>query len=59
MEQEFLQLLNLIVGIRERTKKVYEMYSRDTAADYHKTLVDLKVHYLVAAKMWCFQQSRG
>ena len=48
-----------ILGLRERTKRVYEMYSRHTAAEYHKTLVDLKVHYLVAAKMWCFQQSRG
>jgi len=46
-------------GLRERTKRVYEMYSRHTTADYHKTLVDLKVHYLVAAKMWCFQQPRG
>jgi len=51
--------LILILGLRERTKRVYEMYSRHTAAEYHKTLVDLKVHYLVAAKMWCFQQSRG
>ena len=35
------------------------MYSRHTADDYHKTLVNLKAKYLVAARMWCFQQSRG
>ena len=48
-----------ITGLRERTKHVYEMYSRHTAADYHNTLVNLKVQYVVAARMWCFEQSRG
>ena len=52
-------VLPKLIGLRERTKRVYEMYARHTAADYHNTLVDLKAQYLVAARTWCFQQSRG
>ena len=46
-------------GMRDRTKRVYEMYARHPATHYHNTLIKMKVHYLVIAKMWCHQASRG
>jgi len=44
-------------GLRERTKKVYSVFSRRNPAEVHKTLVDLKVEYLVLTKPWCLTTS--
>jgi len=44
-------------GLRERTKNVYSVFSRRTAAEVHKTLLDLKVDYLVLTSQWCLTTS--
>lgn len=43
---------------RERTKKVYTMYSRKPVMEAVKSLVDLKVDYFVLENTWCFPRSR-
>jgi hypothetical protein len=30
------------------------MYSRRTPEEYHQTLVQMKAHFLVISKGWCF-----
>lgn len=47
------------VGLRERTKQVYRINSRTTAEAYHRVVADLKVKYLLLAKVWCFRAVRG
>lgn len=41
-------------GIRARTKKIYQMYSRRTPEEYYRTLQKLKANYLVISKGWCY-----
>ena len=40
-------------GIRDRTKKVYTVFSRKSKEEVHKTLVSLKVEYLILHSSWC------
>ena len=40
-------------GIRDRTKKVYTVFSRRSKEDVHKALVSLKVEYLILNSGWC------
>ena len=40
-------------GIRERTKKVYTVFSRRSKEEVHKALVGLKVEYLILNSGWC------
>ena len=40
-------------GIRDRTKKVYTMFSRKSKEEVHKILVSLKVEYLILHSSWC------
>lgn len=47
------------VGLRERTKKVYTVFSRRTPSEVHKNLVDLKVDYLILSSQWCLTTSRN
>jgi hypothetical protein len=47
------------VGLRERTKKVYSVFSRKLPAEVYKNLVDLKVEYLVLSGQWCLTTTRG
>ena len=43
------------VGIRERTRKVYEMYSRKTIPEVHEVFKELRADYLVIANHWCMR----
>jgi len=47
------------VGSRERTKKVYTVYSRRSPKEVHNILTDMKVDYLVLSRPWCLSVSRG
>lgn len=47
------------VGIRERTKKVYTVFSRKSKDEVHRSLVGLKVQYLVLHAGWCLTTERG
>ena len=51
-------ILNGFVWCRERTKKVYRAFGRGTVAELYRTLVDLKVSYLVLGDQWCYGESR-
>ena len=49
-------------GIRDRTRKVYQIFSRKSKEEVHKTLVNLKVEYLVLHSSWCLsigKEGRG
>lgn len=41
------------VGLRERTKRVYEMYSRKPVEQVHHTMMELKANYLLLSKSYC------
>ncbi|KAL8620644.1 hypothetical protein ACOMHN_029534 [Nucella lapillus] len=45
-------------GLRERTKKVYTMYSRKPAEEVKQNLLDLKVQYAILEMSWCVRESR-
>lgn len=47
------------VGSRERTKKVYSVYSRREAQDVFDILKDMKVDYLVLSRPWCLTVERA
>ncbi|GAB1605606.1 probable C-mannosyltransferase DPY19L1 [Argonauta hians] len=46
------------VGLRERTMKVYSMYSRKPVKDVKKNLMDLQVDYAILEKSWCLKRPR-
>ena len=46
-------------GIRDRTKKVYTIFSRKSKEEVHKTLVSLKVEYLILHSSWCLSIGKG
>ena len=41
------------VGMRDRTREVYKMYSRRSAAEVHLAVAALQAKYLVLAGDWC------
>ncbi|KAL4222659.1 hypothetical protein ACF0H5_018701 [Mactra antiquata] len=45
-------------GLRERTKKVYTMYSRKPLSEVKKNLQDLGVDYAILEDSWCVRRSR-
>lgn len=45
-------------GLRERTKKVYSMYSRKPLAGVHKTIRDMGVTHYVLENSWCVRKTR-
>ena len=45
-------------GVRERTKKVYTVFSRKTPSEVHKHLTDLRVDYMVLSNAWCLTTER-
>jgi len=47
------------VGVRDRTKKVYTVFSRKIPSEVYKNLVSLKVEYLILAAPWCLTTSRN
>ena len=46
-------------GLRERTKKVYTVFSRKIPYEVYKNLVSLKVEYLILSAPWCLTTTRG
>lgn len=46
-------------GIRERTRKVYTVFSRKSKEEVHRALVSLKVEYLILNSGWCLTTERG
>nr|XP_047136103.1 probable C-mannosyltransferase DPY19L1 [Hydra vulgaris] len=46
------------VGLRERTKRVYQMYSRKKPSYYHKEMIDMGVTYVILETSWCNRRQR-
>ena len=44
------------VSLRQKTRKVYQMYSRRSPEDYKQTLKELQVHYVVLHSGWCLEK---
>lgn len=47
-----------IMVYRERTKKVYQIYSRRTPEQVHHTLQQMGVDYIIVEPSWCTRQYR-
>ncbi|XP_067127518.1 protein C-mannosyl-transferase DPY19L1-like [Centruroides vittatus] len=45
-------------GLRERTKKVYTLFSRKPAQEVHRILQSTGARYVVLERRWCFGQTR-
>lgn len=45
-------------GLRERTKKVYQIYSRKSCKESWQTLNSMGVNYVIMEKNWCYSRSR-
>ncbi|XP_065896463.1 protein C-mannosyl-transferase DPY19L1-like isoform X2 [Dysidea avara] len=45
-------------GIRHRTKQVYQIYSRHSPQEIHRTLREMKVDYVIIEPSWCNRQYR-
>ena len=45
------------VGLRARTRLVYQMYSRRDPKEYHHTLRDLGANYVVLSSGWCLEEA--
>ncbi|KAM5157170.1 protein C-mannosyl-transferase DPY19L1 [Mantella aurantiaca] len=45
-------------GLRERTKRVYSMYSRKPAKEVKKILMKMGVHYFILEDGWCTRRTR-
>ncbi|KAL3831444.1 hypothetical protein ACJMK2_023195 [Sinanodonta woodiana] len=45
-------------GLRERTKKVYTMYSRKPEEEVKQNLLDLQVDYVIMEDSWCIRKTR-
>ncbi|XP_018426763.1 PREDICTED: probable C-mannosyltransferase DPY19L1 [Nanorana parkeri] len=46
-------------GLRERTKRVYSMYSRKPAKEVKKILMKMGVHYFILEDGWCIRRTRS
>ncbi|XP_072268333.1 protein C-mannosyl-transferase DPY19L1 isoform X2 [Pyxicephalus adspersus] len=45
-------------GLRERTKRVYSMYSRKPSKEVKKILMKMGVHYFILEDGWCTRRTR-
>jgi len=45
-------------GLRERTKKVYQLYSRKPCEEVYDTLKNMSVTHLIVEHTWCTKQTR-
>ena len=47
------------MGIRERTFRIYQMFSHQTDEKIYETMKDLKVDYMILDTMWCGNPKPG
>lgn len=51
--------MKLFLFYRERTKKVYSMYSRKPVEEVKQNLIDLQVDYAILEDSWCLRKTRS
>ena len=45
-------------GLRDRTHKLYTMFSRRPPAQVHQTMLDMKLDYFILEMSWCSRSTK-